>query len=302
MGPQEGDRQWIRGVNVGGWLLMERFITPYMFAITSCHLEGDFCWYPGQISAPALESDDHKYCDLFQCKPHLIDSVVGGKDYPTDEYTLAKSFPNKALAREYLTYHWDNFVTKNDVKAMKEAGVTHVRVPLPHWIMGDIKEDEPWIDGQWFYFLRFVGWCDEYDIQVWPDVHTAPGSQNGFDNSGQLLQDYPTCKHWTSSEDNVKRSLKAIKDISEAIMRDNIRKVVTGFGILNEPFLDCDVSVVKSFYNEALKTVRNVMGEDTSVYIGDMFDAKSWNDGWWKNEDYSSTYLDSHYYHGKTSP
>ena len=31
-----------------------------------------------------------------------------------------------------------------------------------------------------------VGWCKEEGIQVWPDLHTAPGSQNGFDNSGHL--------------------------------------------------------------------------------------------------------------------
>lgn len=51
---------WIRGVNIGGWLLMERFITPYMFALNSCHLNGEFCFYPGQISAPPTTSPHHK--------------------------------------------------------------------------------------------------------------------------------------------------------------------------------------------------------------------------------------------------
>jgi glucan 1,3-beta-glucosidase len=279
---------------------MERFITPYMFAITSCHLQGDFCWYPGQLSAPPTESPHHKYCNLYHCEPHIMDSAIGGKDFPIDEYSLSKSFPSRALAREYFTYHWDNFVTKQDVKKMKDAGVTHIRVPLPHWIMGDIQEDEPWIDGQWLYFVRFVGWCREYGMEVWPDIHTAPGSQNGFDNSGQLLPGGPTCQNWSGSEENVKRSLKAVKDITKAIMRDNLEDVVTGFGVLNEPFQDCDINVVKSFYNEALNTVRNVMGEDTSVFIGDMFNATMWNNGWWADEEhYSNTYLDSHYYHGK---
>jgi hypothetical protein len=43
---------YIRGVNVGGWLLAERFITPYLFAVNSCHLQGDLCWYEGQVGAP----------------------------------------------------------------------------------------------------------------------------------------------------------------------------------------------------------------------------------------------------------
>mmetsp|Transcript_29456 Transcript_29456/g.45350 ORF Transcript_29456/g.45350 Transcript_29456/m.45350 type:complete len:615 (-) Transcript_29456:169-2013(-) len=294
---QEAVRPWIRGVNIGGWLLMERFITPYMFAVTKCHLAGDFCWYPGQLSAPPTSSPHHEYCDLFQCEPHMIDSADGGKDFPTDEYTLAQSFPNKALAREYLNYHWENFVQKQDVIALKEAGVTHVRVPIPHWIMGDIKEDEPWVDGQWLHFVRFVGWCRELSIEVWPDIHTAPGSQNGFDNSGQLLPDR-TCKYWSGNAENVKRSLRAVDDITKAIARDSIKDVVSGFGVLNEPFGDCDPDVVRTFYDDALKIVKTNIGHDTNVFIGDMFNASKFNDGFWIDaDDYSNTFLDSHYYH-----
>lgn len=291
---------FFRGVNIGGWLLLERFITPYMFALTDCHIKGDFCWFPNQISAPPVDSKHHEYCDMFHCEFLLDDDK---KDFAAvDEYTLVSQFShnsNKALAREYLSYHYDNFVTKKDVETLQDAGVTHVRVPIPHWIMGDILEDEPWVDGQWLYFVRFVGWCREFGIEVWPDIHTAPGSQNGFDNSGQLLNDAPTCRHWSSSPDNVKRSLQAVKDVATAVVRDNLGDVVTGFGVLNEPFADCDVSVVKQFYNDALKAARNTMGRNTSVYIGDMFNATEWNNGWWTDEDeFTHTFLDSHYYHG----
>jgi glucan 1,3-beta-glucosidase len=288
---------FIRGVNIGGWLLLERFITPYMFALTDCHVKGDFCWFPNQISAPSVDSQEHEYCDMFHCE-FLLDKDKTGF-IAVDEYTLASQFSQKALARQYLSYHYDNFVTKKDVETLKDVGVTHVRVPMPHWIMGDILEDEPWVDGQWLYFVRFVGWCREFGIEVWPDIHTAPGSQNGFDNSGQLLEDAPTCRHWGSSPENVKRSLNAVKDIAKAVVRDNLGDVVTGFGVLNEPFSDCDGAVVKQFYNDALKAVRNTMGTNTSVYIGDMFNASNWNNGWWTDEDeFTDTFLDSHYYHG----
>jgi glucan 1,3-beta-glucosidase len=284
-------RPWIRGVNIGGWLLLERFITPYMFALTSCHLQGDFCWYPGQLSAPPLDSKKHKYCNLFECE--------GLKELPVDEYTLTDAFPNKALARAHLTHHWEHFVTKEDVKTLKETGVTHARVSMPHWILGDIGEDEPYVDGQWLYFVRFVGWCREFGIEVWPDIHTAPGSQNGFDNSGQYLEDGPTCQHWSDSKTNVERSLQVVQDISDAIVRDNLQDVVTGFGVLNEPFSDCNVLVVEKFYNDALNRIRTTLGEGTAVYIGDMFNSAKWNNGWWTDEDqYSNTFLDSHYYQG----
>ena len=79
------------------------------------------------------------------------------KDYPTDEKTLLSSFPTKATAKEYMMFHWDNFVTKDDIFFLSEvAKVEYVRVPLPHYVMNDILDDEPWVDGQWLYFVRFV--------------------------------------------------------------------------------------------------------------------------------------------------
>lgn len=294
-------RSWIRGVNAGGWLLAERFITPYLFALNTCQLKGDWCFYPGQLSAPHNSNsnshthDNYEVCDLYHCQPHLLDAT---NDYPADEYTLFQSFSSKALAKDYMTFHWDNFVTKADIQALKHAGVTHIRVPVPHYIMGDIDEDEPWIDGQWLYFVRMVGWARQYDLQVWIDLHTAPGSQNGFDNSGQLLKQ-ATCQHWSSSNTNIDRTVQAIQDISNAVMDDNLRDVVTGFGILNEPYMDCDIDKVQSFNEKAFQAVRSIMGPDTAVYMADSFNATQWNDGqWWTDPDiYNNTYLDSHYYH-----
>lgn len=136
---------WIRGVNIGGWLLAERYITPYLFALNSCQLGGDWCFYPGQLGAPPVGGPKHSYCDLYRCDPHLLQEE-GGREgsYPADEYTLMASFPSKALAREYMTFHWDNFVSKEDVRTLREAGVTHVRVPVPHYVRGDVLDDEPW--------------------------------------------------------------------------------------------------------------------------------------------------------------
>ncbi len=174
---EDRKKPWIRGVNIGGWLVLERFIVPYFFALTTCHLSGDFHFYPGQIDAPATDSPMYKVMDkeaLSRCKPV--------QPYPVDEYTLTSAFNSKEIAKAYMTVHWDNFVKRDDIRKLKESGVTHIRVPLGHWIMGDIRDDEPWVDGGWPYFKRLVGWCREEGIEVWPDIHTAPGSQNGFDN------------------------------------------------------------------------------------------------------------------------
>lgn len=293
---------WIRGVNIAGWLLAERMVTPYLFALNSCQLQGDWCFYPDQLGAPPTNSRHHKYCDLFSCKPHLIDVPMetdAVKDYPTNEKSLLGSFSNKAIAKEYMTFHWENFITKDDVQFLAEvAGVEYVKVPVPHYAMNDILDDEPWVDGQWMYFVRFVGWARQHGIQVWIDMHTTFGTQSGFENSGESLPESPECKHWINSPVKLERNIKAIKAMAQAVMDDNLRDVVTGFGILNEPYSDCPTAQIKKYSNDALKAVREIMGFDTAVYMSDSSNAAVWNDGWWTDSSvHDNTYIDSHYYH-----
>ena len=292
---------WIRGVNIGGWLVLERFITPYMFAITDCHTSGNFCTYPDQIGVPPGSSEN--YCNLYDCKPHLTESVAGIMDYPVDEFTLMQAFDTPDIAKRYLDQHYEHFVTHEDVKTLKANGVTHVRVPMGHWILGANDNDNlaPYVQASgWLYFVRFVSWCREEGIFVWPDLHTAPGSQNGFDNSGHLLPGIPTCENWSNNSTNVDQTLETILKIAKQIKMDGLTDVVTGLGILNEPFVDCDPDVVRTYNNRALKEVREILGKTTNIYIGDLFNSSKWNDGeWWQGEDYQNTFMDSHYYHGE---
>ena len=320
-GVSHSPRKWIRGVNIGGWLMAERFITPYLFAVNTCHLRGDMCWYSDQIGVPKesfKEDNDSRnistintlYCDPLKCLPVRPVEVIDGNadyhprhaekymDYPIDELSLSQAFVDKDIGRMYMRRHWDTFVTKTDVLRLKQAGVTHVRVPMSFWIRGNILPGEPWIDGGWPYFVRFAHWCREVGgIQIWADLHGAPGSENGFDNSGQYLGK-STCKGWSSNSTRVDRTLAIIADISSGIVAENLTDVVTGFGLLNEPFLDCEDGVLRDYYNKAFQIVRSTIGNTTAVFVGDMFQAWRFNDGWWgDSEIHHDTYLDSHPYH-----
>ena len=292
---------WIRGVNLGGWLVLERYITPYQFALTDCHLQGEFCWRKDQISAPPTDSPHYSSCEKNQqCQPYLMENVYGKEDFPYDEYDLGLAFEqNKSIGEQWLNYHFENFLQRSDLQTLQEIGLTHVRVPLPHWILGDIHEGEPWLLGhRWKHFVKLCGWAKEFNLQIWPDIHTAPGSQNGFDNSGRQGT-MPTCKGWQSNPQNVERSLQAIRDICHAIVRDGLDDVVTGFGLLNEPFKDCDHGMYRDFVQQGFQDVREILGKHIAVYVSDLFNAVAFNDGtWWTDPDiYHDTYLDSHYYH-----
>lgn len=298
---------WIRGVNLGGWLVMERYITPYAFSVTDCHLRGDYCWYPGALSAPSSHDPLYKQCDLDKCTPITITNAYGKDDYPVDEKTLAQAFREangtavelrEDFAEDWLNIHFMNFVRAEDLHKLKEAGVTHLRVPLPHWIMGDVQPGEPWIVGKrWESFVRVCKWARELGLQVFPDIHTAPSSQNGFDNSGQSLP-YTTCRVWIDDPANVERSLHAIRDITQGVVDANIQDVVTGFGLLNEPYADCEIEKYNDFIEKGLDIVRSTLGSETAVYVSDMFQEINFNNGtWWLDPSrYNNTYLDSHYY------
>ena len=94
---------------------------------------------------------------------------------------------------------------------------------------------------------------------------------------------------------NVKRTLRIIDQITSTIVADGIRDVVTGFGLLNDPFNDCNFDTVKEFYNQGLEIVRKNMGQDTAVYVGDMFNAGKFN-SFWTTDEFKGTYMDSHLY------
>jgi len=303
------DRTWMRGVNIGGWLLAERFITPYLFAVNSCHLRGDLCWYEGQIGKP----ENATICDPLHCSPVLLfENTIGNADfhprndvqymdYPKDEYTLGQTFlqhSTEEIGQRYMERHWDTFVTHDDVKRLAEAGVTHFRVPLSFWIRGfELSPTEPYLysPAAWKYFTRFARWCLEEGIEIWADLHGAPGSENGFDNSGHYLG-YSTCEGWSGYAKHVERTVNILTDLLYAMAADEFpTEAITGMGLLNEPFLDCDTNVLRGYYQQGLQLVRDILGDDIQVFIGDGFQAWKFNDGFWQDE--PNTLLDSHPYH-----
>ena len=302
-------KQWIRGVNLGGWLVMERYIVPYQFAITDCHLAGDFCWYPGALSAPPDGGGNNKnatttaaappLCDLNVCHPAREKTLGDAFDYPIDEWTLAAAFKNKTVGEAWFNYHFENFISKQDLIEAKEAGVTHLRVPLPHWILGNVMDNEPWIVGnRWKMFKELCQWARELDLEVWPNLHTAPGSQNGFDNSGVENTVY-TCGGWASHPTNVQRTLDILQELTFRMAEEGLLDVVRGFGLLNEPFGDCNDFIYQKFLNDALTISRNNLGEKVNIFVSDKFWAPIFNNGkWWLDpKRYNNTYLDTHFYH-----
>merc|ERR1711893_563789 len=112
--------------------------------------------------------------------------------------------------------------------------------------MVDVSADEPFPpppatddDGPRFYLKRMMQWADTLDMKVLIDLHGAPGSQNGFDNSGRRGE-----IHWydySGSLDNVYRTEQVLEKVSQMvagwIVEGSIREqTLYGIELLNEPW------------------------------------------------------------------
>ena len=98
--------------------------------------------------------------------------------------------------------------------------------------------------------------------------------------------------------ENVQRTLDVLLELSVAIKQADVLDVVTGFGLLNEPFGDCDQFVYRQFVLNGITIMRRMLGDDFAIYISDLFQAHLFNDGEWGLDvaQFHNTFLDSHYY------
>ena len=86
------------------------------------------------------------------------------------------------------------------------------------------------------YIFRVLRWVLKYRIRVNLDLHTIPGSQNGYNPSGKFGS-----INWMKTImglANAERSLDYIRSFAEFISQPEWRNVVPMFGIVNEPLLE----------------------------------------------------------------
>ncbi|KAI9884006.1 MAG: hypothetical protein M1823_004224 [Watsoniomyces obsoletus] len=235
----------VRGVNLGGWLLLEPWITPSLFQQ----------WENG-----------------------------GGA---VDEYTLSQALGKDETYRR-LSEHWNTWITQDDFNQIARAGLNHVRIPVGYWAVAPL-DGEPFVQGQLDYLDKAIGWARAAGIKVMVELHGAPGSQNGFDNSGR----YGSID-WLKGN-TVSQTLDAIRGLTERYASQT--DVVTSIGLLNEPAgFALDVNAIKQYWQSGRDVVSRV-NSDVAVVIHDSFqDVLSWNGFMGSGSGPNPVILDTHQY------
>lgn len=145
-------------------------------------------------------------------------------------------------------------------------------IPIGYWSIPLTSSDTnqttsvgPYIPGAWPFFLQALTWAQSHSINVIVDLHGAPGSQNGFDNSGQRTNN-PV---WGSNPANVSRTLDIIRFLAK-----NVGDRVAVIELLNEPagFTSGEFAdAVRGYWSDGYDAVRSEAGGAVKVMIGDAF-------------------------------
>ncbi|EJU03858.1 glycoside hydrolase family 5 protein [Dacryopinax primogenitus] len=238
----------VRGVNLGGWLVLEPWITPSIFDNT-------------------------------------------GNDGIVDEWTLGQ-YSDYDTALNTLRNHWSSWITKSDMQQIAAAGLNHVRIPIGFWAFDN--SGTPYImDQQYSYLKQAVQWASASGISVWVDLHGVPGSQNGYDNSGQ--RGTPT---WHTEQSNVQRSQAIIQTLANEFSQGQYGGAVTAIELVNEPagyYSEDLLTCARNYYGSTYTTVRNA--GNLVVVLHDAFQSLDyWNGFLTSNTGASNVLMDTHIY------
>ncbi|KAH7910927.1 glycoside hydrolase family 5 protein [Hygrophoropsis aurantiaca] len=242
----------VRGVNLGGWLVLEPWITPSMFDNT-------------------------------------------GNSAIVDEWTFCQ-YQNHDTASQALKSHWDTWITETDFASIASAGLNHVRLPIGYWAF-ETGPGEPYISGQLSYLQKAITWASNHNLKLIVDLHGAPGSQNGFDNSGRRMS-FPT---WHSNQTNIDRTNAIIKTITATVAgRPDVVPIIAP---LNEPAGydgDAVLKATRQYWLDSYGNIRYPAGSTKQSniveLIHDAFQPLSYWNGFETAPNFTGVAIDTHIY------
>ncbi len=248
-----------RGVNLGGWLVLEPWITPTLF----------FQFLGKDVKAVGIEEHEGE---------------VGQDDIAMDMHSFCIALGSEEANRQ-LRAHWRTWVTERDIAQLASMGIDTVRLPVGDWMY---KPYGPYVnctDGALDEVERLFDLCKTYGIKVLLDIHGHKDSQNGFDNSWHARQmnwtsissnmaagNLATFVHWplrtaewigkfdsktatytSKNEENIQHSLDVISTMVDMYWNET---TVLGIQPMNEPWQFTPLDWLKDFYWDGYQIMR----------------------------------------------
>lgn len=266
----------IRAINLGGWFVLERWMTPRLFE-DSMVVGSDETDFVTQAENAKEKLEEHWSTFITQEDMYWIrDNGITHVRIPIPWWLFGEG----AKASDYIDF--DALPTETEEQRKHKEYLKNTKEY--------IRSVE--------YLDKAMDMAEKADLKVMLDLHTAPGGQNGFDNGG-----ITNVAHWGRG-DSMEKTIEILTRIAE---RYKDHPALFAIEILNEPTHwsldrndaktdeDRGIKRLQAFSLEAYHALREIVSEDIYIIISDGF----WTDAWinfFKENDLKNVALDIHRY------
>ena len=185
-----------------------------------------------------------------------------------DKYSLCDlTGPNsKKIMEDWIS----SLIIESEFTEMKEFGINVIRLPLGYWNLIDMpgNPNGPSSEAQRMGHLKDIMKASEYrkyidqvtqyakenNIQVFYDLHAAPGSQNGSSHTGCSLEHGDEKGTYWNTDWNKKWTISAFKALAQICKEAG--DTCYGIELLNEPSNKISRDDLKKYYHDAIDVAR----------------------------------------------
>lgn len=216
----------IKGVNVGGWLLIEEWM------------------FSNGMFDKVAEWSDEPQCVIL---PPALPNGFGEYWYSEGDliYKLFQKFGEERTI-DILTQHRETYITSNDFKEMAARGITHVRLPVGWWafapestqsssvlITDPAHWDKMFVTITQDFLRKVLNEIKDAGLTTLIDIHAFPGGSASGSYSGIFPSD-PKFFSNSTLQDQGFDVLNNMFDFYDSLDKD-LQAVVSAMTLMNEP-------------------------------------------------------------------
>eukprot|EP01062_Namystynia_karyoxenos_P017443 TRINITY_DN1641_c0_g1_i2.p1 TRINITY_DN1641_c0_g1~~TRINITY_DN1641_c0_g1_i2.p1 ORF type:complete len:672 (+),score=306.56 TRINITY_DN1641_c0_g1_i2:124-2016(+) len=260
---------------------------------------------------------------LFVLEPWINRGFANWGSEVYDQLTFSKKAKGDSALAKKLLDHWETWYTQDDFNKMaKDMQLNTVRLPLGWWYFAkEAKLETDYIvptqnmSDKTHPINKVMMMAKNAGLKVIVDLHGAPCSQNGLDNSGNKSLD-GNQDNWGEAwlyDRTCMESTHAVLTVMarwvvEGLPAMGVTNTVLMLELVNEPWVFNDISLVRDFYFYMLDSIRK-MTCSGDCPAGSLWTYKTlpllWHDAFrhfpwtWllRHMDLTHVFFDTHLYH-----
>jgi len=281
---EAGQEVVLRGVNLGGWLFHETWITQVDYSLSSrIHVLGqkepfaadvdavlrqgnEEVWGGGEeylanfTAALAARIGDTAAAAFAEKVRGYLPVLYDDSDLPLRQ-KLSQRFGDE-VRDQLLDVFQEAWIGEADIAWIAAQGFNVVRVPITYrsLVTGpDLQRPTSlsWNERTWRRIARLLDWCERYRLWVVLDLQESPGGHNDYSGPALLYGD-PLFQDLT------------VQLWREVVARFGEHSAVAAYSLLAEPYGAPDPGARDWMYDRLVKAIRE-MGDDHLLVIHDGF-------------------------------